>query len=390
VNRERHTEEAAEQLLRDRARRWAARLREEYDHVCFSHRIELARPALAVTELGTRWGTWDPFTRTLSLSTRLLEEYPWEIVVEVLKHEMAHQLADERFGADEAHGPLFRQACRALGVAEWAQRAEVELGEALVPFLREGNAGGTGEDRLLRRVEKLLALAGSSNEHEASAAMGKVRELYAKYNLERIRDHAADPMVSLFVRTGRRRLERYQYLICSILNDHFFVEVVHTELYDTRRCEPYKAVELLGTRENVLMAEYVYHFLMNHARLLWEQHARQRPSSGGRKSATRRSTRSAFQAGVIRGFLDRLEAERPKETPAAAGAPAAPGTWLVVPPDPALDAYVAYRYPRLVRIRNGGRMLDRASYESGRQEGRALVLHKGVTTQGPRGKLLPG
>lgn len=380
--------ETADRLLRDRARRWAERLRHEYDHVCFSHRTELARPALSVVDLGTRWGTWDPFTRTLSLSTRLLEIYPWEIVVEVLKHEMAHQLVDERFGSDEGHGPLFRQACRLLGVAEWAQRAEVELGEVLEPFQRESAVAEDPAEsgmRLLRRVEKLLALAGSSNEHEASAAMGKVRELYAKYNLDRIREKKDDPMVSLFVRTGRRRLERYQYLICSILNDHFFVEVVHTELYDVERCEPYKAVELLGTRENVLMAEYVYHFLMNQARSLWNGRLKTTPN--GNKSSRR--TRSAFQAGVIRGFLDRLEATAPKPAESRAHEELTPGTALVVPPDPALDAYVAFRYPRLVRIRGGGRLFDRASYESGRQEGRALVLHKGVTARGPGGKLLP-
>src|SRR5207253_5674640 len=38
---------------------------------------------------------------------RLIEQHPWDIVVEVLKHEMAHQLADERLGGYEsAHGRI--------------------------------------------------------------------------------------------------------------------------------------------------------------------------------------------------------------------------------------------------------------------------------------------
>ena len=59
---------------------------------------------------------------------RLIEQHPWDIVVEVLKHEMAHQLADELLGGCEsAHGVIFRDACRMLGVANWAAGAACDL-----------------------------------------------------------------------------------------------------------------------------------------------------------------------------------------------------------------------------------------------------------------------
>ena len=38
---------------------------------------------------------------------------------------------------------------------------------------------------LRRKIEKLLALAESSNQHEAAAAMGKAQEILNRYNLTR-------------------------------------------------------------------------------------------------------------------------------------------------------------------------------------------------------------
>ena len=42
------------------------------------------------------------------------------------------------------------------------------------------------DEKLLRRAEKLLALAESDNENEALVAMERVQELYTKHNLKKI------------------------------------------------------------------------------------------------------------------------------------------------------------------------------------------------------------
>ncbi len=81
---------------------------------------------MEVGELGSRWGQWDSETRTLTLSEALIREYPWDVILEVLKHEMAHQIVSETYGGDEGHGALFHQVCRKLGVLPWAMRAETE------------------------------------------------------------------------------------------------------------------------------------------------------------------------------------------------------------------------------------------------------------------------
>ena len=85
------------------------RLRDDYNHICFVHRLKLRNPIIEVTELGRLWGQWDPESHTIRMSLNLIENYPWDMVLEILRHEMAHQIVTDQFGSDEAHGPLFRR-----------------------------------------------------------------------------------------------------------------------------------------------------------------------------------------------------------------------------------------------------------------------------------------
>jgi len=44
------------------------------------------------------------------------------------------------------------------------------------------------ENKIIEKIEKLIALSGSDNENEAKAAMLKAQELMAKYEIELIRN----------------------------------------------------------------------------------------------------------------------------------------------------------------------------------------------------------
>jgi predicted SprT family Zn-dependent metalloprotease len=73
----------------------------------------LRRPVLALSDTSQRLGRWVSAERTLEISRRVLSEQSWGVVLEVLKHEMAHQFVDEVLGqrSEAAHGPAFRQVC---------------------------------------------------------------------------------------------------------------------------------------------------------------------------------------------------------------------------------------------------------------------------------------
>ena len=73
-----------------------------------------------------------------------------------------------------------------MGLPEWATAAAGSLPDE-IPNWR--NSSLTDEEkRLLEKTSKLLALAQSDNEHEAQLAMQRVRELYAKYNLDQVEE----------------------------------------------------------------------------------------------------------------------------------------------------------------------------------------------------------
>jgi hypothetical protein len=58
----------------------------------------LAVPVFNLTRSETVLGSWNSEKKTLSLSYYLLDNYEWESVVDVLKHEMAHMVVSELWG----------------------------------------------------------------------------------------------------------------------------------------------------------------------------------------------------------------------------------------------------------------------------------------------------
>ena len=77
-------------------------------------------------------------------------------------------VSDHALGG-KPHGNAFQAACLRLGVAEWARLASGELPQQ-IPSWRD-KLLSKDEERLLKRAEKLLALAASTNEYEATLAM---------------------------------------------------------------------------------------------------------------------------------------------------------------------------------------------------------------------------
>lgn len=359
---------------------WTNQLYREYDNVLYQYGVRLSRPLIRITDHASIWGAWDAKLRCISIARRLIELHSWDIVVEILKHEMAHQWVSDHYGdVGLPHGERFITACRRLGVADWAARATGELPETIEHW--KDRALAPEEEKLLKRAEKLLALATSANEHEALLAMQRVRELYARYNIERLRAGLRDGMVYLVVTRRQKRTSQAESMIFSLLTQFFFVKVVMGSRYDAKDCCEYRIAELMGTRQNVLMAEYVYHFLWNQSQLLWGSYRRQTKSGG--------SGRASFVLGVLVGFRDKLAKQ---DSPAVTVSPdlsPSDARALVVQGDAELEAWVAQRYPRLSSRRFSTSYADNGSFAAGHSEGRRLTLNRPIErSDGVQGRLL--
>lgn len=318
-------------------------------------RSRLVRPLLALSDATSHLGRWVAATRTIELSRGFVSTRPWLEVSSVLEHEMAHQYVHEVLGihGESAHGETFRAVCAERGIDARAAGAPVPSTD-----------GDSAAARTLDRIRKLLALAASSNQHEAEIAMRRAHELMLRHNIEHVAydsgyevRHLGDP---------QKRTNRVETEVMLLLGDFFFVKVIRVPVYVAHAGRSGNVFEIAGTRANIEMAEHVYHFMLDTAERLWLANKHDARVRNGRD-------RLAYQAGVVRGFRDKLGAER-KELR---------GTGLVWLGDTKLDHFYRARHPRITTRRSYVRM--GGAHAAGREAGRTVVLHKPVASTGSTG-----
>jgi predicted SprT family Zn-dependent metalloprotease len=342
-------------------------LRSAYETISSSHfKGALKRADVRLSDTTKRLGVWNTDTRTIEISRSLAFDHPWVAVLEVLKHEMAHQYVHEVLGRrdEAAHGPSFREVCDRLGI---------DASATGLPAAASSTAAPDAEARILERISRLLALAQSANVHEAQAAMSAAQRLMLKYNLEAAvslpqRGYA---FRHLGVPTGR--VSESERLISVILNDHFFVEVIWIPVYRPLENKRGQLLEICGTSANLEMAAYVHSFLTAAAERLWQEHKRALGITSNRDRRT-------FLAGVMEGFREKLEREGKRHEQQG----------LVWVGDADLTAYYRRRHPYIRHTRTAGERRT-AAHGHGRDAGRRLVLHRGMPGQASSasgGKLL--
>ncbi len=362
-------------------RLWTQELYREFNEVLVYYRLQLPRPVIVLTDDTARYGSYDSLLQKLTISRKLIELYSWDVVLEVLKHEMAHILADS-MGSDDPHGPTFQKACERLGVAPWARQARIEIDPAQA--LQAHRTLTEEQERLLRRVEKLLSLAGSQETHEATLAMERARELILRHQLETFVNQKEEQYTYVLIEHRKKQIPAHQSAIASLLCNHFFVDCITRSLYHAQdRCS-YKVLEIAGTRENVQMAEYVYWFLWNQLPLLWKHHKK-----GLSQAASRLSQRS-FYLGVLHGFRHKLtlQKEELEQRTQSWGLEVSAQQChsITSRAHKNLQAFLRSRYPFLERRSRGGTTLTREDFTSGQARGRELNLHRGLT-QGHTGSV---
>jgi Protein of unknown function (DUF2786)/SprT-like family len=315
-------------------------------------RFQLERPAVMLVDSSARLGLWHGGLRVIEITRSLLTDHGWGVLVEVLKHEMAHQYVDEILGQpdDSMHGAAFRRVCEERGIDSSA---------AGVP--RADTDASSVDQHMLERVAKLLALAESSNEHEAQAAMSAAQRLMLKYNIDLAISgrQPAHAFRHLGAPTGR--VSESQRILAGILGDHFFVQTIWVPVWRALEGKRGSVLEICGSQANLELADYVHAFLNVTAERLFAEY-RRTPSGRSAKRLT-------FIAGVMAGFRDRLERERKKSK--AEG--------LVWVGDAGLDDFFRKRHPRIRWTRYAVGHGSEA-YARGREAGAKIVLHRGIAT----------
>lgn len=366
---------------------WARQLQREFEDICFNHQLRLPAPIIEIFDSSRHLGEWRQ--GAIRISTELILRHPWSVTINVLRHEMAHQLCAAWGEPAAGHGPRFQEACARLGVPPVYRTSRGDTPALFADLTSEDEMVVAGR-RFFAKVEKLLALAQSANEHEATLAMQKANELIIKYNLGEQADDGDRRYRHLVINSGCKRIHGWQRSIAIILRDFFFVKIVLADAYDPMQDERHKTIDLFGRAENVAVAEYCYHFLVRELDFLWQT----RKTRSGRGGITEKHS---YYLGVLEGFRQTLKADQerarpPGPPPPGARAATEPATTsaLIVARDHGLDEFLALCYPRLRKRQHGGSRINPATFAHGTADGKAIVLNKGVGHQdGNQGRLLP-
>jgi hypothetical protein len=337
-------------------------LSHEWKHLNWSHfRERLGEPSFELLDITGDLARWRHDQRVIQVARRLVLEHSWGVVVEVLKHEMAHQYVHEVLGVldETAHGPAFKDTCVRLGIDAAA------VGVPIAP-------PSDDEQRILDRVGKLLALAESPNEHEAQSAMAAAQKLLLKHNLEDRKRLHARGYAYRHVGAASSRHGEHEKILGTLLGKHFFVEAIWIPVYLAREGKRAKVLELIGSPANLEIAEYVHSYLLATAEALWRDHKIALRIASDRERRT-------FLAGVMSGFSAKLGREAQKNREQG----------LVWIKDGDLEQFFGKRHPKVRSFKYGGGPKSEA-FVHGRSAGEKIVLHRGVTA-GPvaRGRLLP-
>jgi len=335
------------------------------------HKNLMTKPLFSLKDLKSKLGHWSPQKREICLSRSLVMNHPWDAVRDVLLHEMAHQMADQALGTknEPPHGPTFKKACRLLRANAKASGNHRILDEQI------SHSSDSVEDKRLRRIKKLMALAESQNQHEAEAAMVKAHELIEKYNIDLFAKAEKRNFISIFLGKPALRHTRNEYHLARLLQEFYFIEGMWVSAYVLEKGKMGQVMEITGTKPNIKIAAYVYHFIRNYIQYQWKVYNIEKKLNQHRKTD--------FAIGVIEGFRSKLKSKSKKgKVPRAEKA-------LLRIGDPLLKKHMIYKYPHTTRFSRNVTRQDDIVLSDGVSIGKSLVISKGISSTGKSSRVLP-
>ncbi len=253
---------------------------------------------------------------------------------DVIRHELAHYLIFiEQGGGIQPHGVEFKQFCKKMGWNDEVCKATLSL---------------TEESSVLRKVKKLMALATSSNKHEAEQAMIKSRELLLNHNMEFV---ATESEQFFLKRVIKEKRESAKMRAIGKILETFFVSTVY------RRAGNFTYLEILGTKTNIEIAEYVADILQFELDRLLAQ-----------TSLRGAIAKNSFFLGIAKGYRNKIQSLKKEENTNAL---------LVI--EKKLTLAKALAYPRLSSSKSSSSYCPKSS-ALGEQMGQNLSINPALKT----------
>ncbi|HUU87426.1 MAG TPA: DUF2786 domain-containing protein [Candidatus Glassbacteria bacterium] len=353
-------------------------------------KLKLQTPNFAIHGTDKKaWGTWNINERILSVSPQLIRSMPYEAVVHVVRHEMAHMIVSELWKCGDRvspHGETFQSACALLGI----ESTSCSSPSYLMKF-------GKTNEKIVDKVKKLMALGESPNKNESERALSKAHELMRKHNIDNLKEEREYEFTvrPIGISLGKRT-PNYMYSIGRIVSDFYFVKYISSYHFDENKWVNQRHFELFGKPENLDLAEYVFHFLYNQGQELWKEFKKVKKEEGfivrgntlvdpdGYYTSDNYS-KSAFLEGVYSGYSAKLSLGNEKQKKDFEQCENyASLNELLRTSESKLDKSYNSKYNVKYSSRSAGSASGRSD---GYQKGKSLQFRSGVGSSGKTGRI---
>lgn len=207
----------------------------------------------------------------------------------LIRHELAHYITWINYpGIKQPHGQEFREFCQRMG---WGK----EIYEATTHLDNNSDSDELEESTVLRKIRKLMALSSSSNQNESEQAMIKSQQLLLKHHIDSRYLESKEEEKTFRKRILKQKKENAKMRSIGHILETFFITGVYS------RAEDHIYLEIIGSKVNIEIAEYVAIFLETELDRLWSQAQKQANLKGV-------VAKNSFFLGIAAGYCDKIKA----------------------------------------------------------------------------------
>ena len=216
-------------------------------------------------------------------------------------------------------------------------------------------------NRIIEKIQNLLALANSSNENEASIAANMANKLLTKYNLSLQQIEKREKKYGTASKSsGKRKLGSESAFVTTILADFFFVRVIYSRKRDMFHKIADNVVTIIGEKHNVMIAEYVLEFLTRAFQEGFKEYRK--------KTGCPLSSRKSYYYGVFAGLHKKLKESR---------VTVQQETGLVLVEDADLDKHIEDNF-NTTSQREKNTFSDKQAVMQGMEDGKNINIARGM------------
>lgn len=310
---------------------------------------------------GSSLGYFDANHYRIGLNKCLIHQAKDSVVKNILRHELAHYACYLMHGPHiKPHGAEFKRFCLERGWGEAVNKASMDLDAA------NQVEGDLQSEKILSKIKALLRLSASANAHESQLATLKANQLLIRHNLSalNLEQGNSEQDKEAFCKT-LLKLKRKNAKICAIYDicAHFMVRpILH---YGRDGVE----LEVIGTRSNVELAEYVVNFLDTELERLWTVSKKNNHLKGTK-------AKNSFFRGIARGHEQKMRSVCDDQM-----------TRALTKVHFELETQTALVYPRLSKSYSQAQQ-DQRSFSAGVDAGRSLTVNQALSSKNQKTKLL--